>query len=476
MKTVKISGIILLFTLIIPTTLSAIDFGFYLNNNSTLIYDKGNDTEIKAEQRDMLSFWMSTFINEDFYFKVKAHLEIGTQLDPTSSEYKFLPLGDIDTFMFGGKIDLENSKANYFSFKVGRMFFSDFTQELAFTPIDGFSLGTGFDAVELSIVAGYTGLIYNWSNTQRMSYNDATLSQSWGTDPSENYSAYAALHGAPKFIGNIEIKAPSLFKGQDLYFNILAQADLWQFLANKKVSLKGEVNENFEGGSPVHTIYAGTGLRGAITSNIYYNLFGYFGTGVYYEYLADNASATGFSYQPKAITSGLLGFDIEGYIEKALYSRIAFSARYSSGDKSNSDFYAMDSGDNTNSTFLPLNVKQVNTVFNPMMSNISTLGLEYSFKPFSKIDNRLLENFMIGASIKTFMRSSTGAISEVSITEAGYTKPYLGTELDFLINLITISDFNLFLTTGVFFPNGEAFIDGYNEARVEAELNFSISL
>ena len=270
------------------------------------------------------------------------------------------------------------------------------------------------------------------------------------------------------------MKAPSLFKGQDLYFNILAQADLWQLLADG-VTSNGSINENFAGGSPIHTMYTGLGLKGAITSKIYYNFFGYFGTGVYYEYLADSASSTGFSYQPRAITSGLVGLDIEGYIQKALYSRIVLSGRYSSGDAGNDDFYGMNSDGKSNSTFLPLNVKQNNVVFNPMMSNISTVGVEYSFKPFSKVDNQYLKNFMLGASVKTFLKSSDSSISEVIIAN-NVSHPYLGTELDFLFNLITISDFNLYITTGVFFPYEEAFVDGYNEPRVEAELNFSISL
>ena len=184
MKTIKNLIMITFLSLILPATLSAFDFGFYLNNRTGLVYNQDSDNsagtiKLKAEQRDMISLWLSTFIKEDFYIKVKAHFEFGTQLDTSVNEYKFLPIGDIDTFIFGGKINLNNSKANYLSFKLGRMFFKDFTSELAFTPIDGLNLGIGFDDLEINLTAGYTGMIYNWSNTQRMSYNDVVLNQDW---------------------------------------------------------------------------------------------------------------------------------------------------------------------------------------------------------------------------------------------------------------------------------------------------------
>lgn len=479
--------ILLLILTLLPISGYAIDFGFYINNRTVLKYDKGSTHEVHAEQKDMFSIWMSHHFQENFFVKIKGHLELGTEYNKTLNEYQFLPTGDIDTFLIGGKIKLENSTAQYFSFQVGRIFFTDFTREIAFTPLDGFQFSLGFEQVDLSVTTGYTGLVYDWSNTMRMSYNDAVINQDWSLNKSYNSPSsekgvkdYSAYHGPPRFIGNIEVKAPSIFKGQDLYFSLMGQADLWQQVAST-VTVKDATEQNADGGTPVHTLYSTLGLKGAITAAVYYNVFASFGTGVYYEYLENADSATGYSYQPKGIASGLIGVDIEGLIEKALFSKVGFSFRYASGESGNDEYYGMTSDGKSNSLFIPLNVRKNNLVFNPLMSNLITMGLNYSFKPFSSTNNEYMKNFMIAAEIKTFLRGSETAISEEYIMDSTVlSEPgssfYVGTELDILVNIISISDFNLFFTTGVFFPNEAAFVDGFDKPRLETELNFSISL
>ncbi len=148
---------------------------------------------------------------------------------------------------------------------------------------------------------------------------------------------------------------------------------------------------------------------------------------------------------------------------------------YASGEKSNTNYFDMKSDKAFSSLFIPISGVKNNLVFNPTLSNLITLGLSYTFKPFANIDNEYLKYFLIGTEVKSFVRGSQAGISE-QFTMTGSNQWYVGTEWDILVNLITLSDFTLFVSTGTFFPNATEFQPGFEKPRLEAELNFSIKL
>ncbi len=473
--------IILLILLIIPFIAFSFDFGFSINNRTILKSNTSEDPANKVpntvEEKLYAGLWLNHYFDESLYIKVSAHAEIGADYFETTEDYGFLASGDIDSFVLGGKYHLKDSSLTYVDFQVGRQFFSDFSQEVAVTVMDGAKVGFGNTKYQYEIAVGYTGLVYNWSNTIKMGINDVNATQSWSkgiTDAAQKTAMdeFSSLHGSPRLLGNFQLRVPELFLGQSLYFNLLGQLDLWPYLSEDNLVKEGDTVKNNEYGSAINTLYAGLGLRGAITSYLYYNAFAYVSTGAYLD--IENESK---SYQNKAILSGLVGFDLYAYIYEALYSRITFSARYASGDsnKQGKNYFDMTTTGSFNTQFNPLVQQQLNTVFNPLMSNLATLSLSYSFKPFSGFDNIYLQDFMIEASAKSFLRGSSAAISEAFVkTEA--STPYLGTELNVMCTLLNISDFSLFLATGVFFPHADAFTANYDKPRLETELNFTIHL
>lgn len=479
-KSLRLSTFLLLF-LLTPFFLCAFDIGLIINNRTTLHHDKGREHATYAEERLFLNLYMNHYFQENYFFKAQGHFDLEIHYNHTKKEYQVFPLGNLDRFLIGGTAFTNGKHIRAIDFQIGRQLFSDFSQEVAHLIMDGASIGFNTEQARISLALGYTGLVYSWINYHNMNAADATTVQRWNypaTATSDKqkqfFDSFVALHGAPRLIANLEVKAPSLFEGQNLYFGALAQIDLWNYFNDTVVKPKQTVKSESDI-TPMHTLYTGVGLQGFASQYFSYNLFAYFGTGVIYNYAADSNSATGFSYQPQGIASGLVGLDLDAYIPQALYSHFNLNVRYASGDKENSNFYDYSNNTKALTKFTPVNSPTTNMVFNPSLSNLVTVGANYSFKPFSTLNNHYLDNFLIGLGFKSFLKASEGALSTQSQMNSTH-QPYVGTELNVLMNLITISDFSLMATTGVFFPNAELFIDGLKGPRVEAEINFSFKI
>lgn len=476
-----IQFVALLSFLATPFFLNAFDIGLIVNNRTTLHHDKGREHATYAEERLFLNLYMNHHFQENYFFKAQGHFDLEVHYNHTQKKYQVMPLGNLDRFLIGGTSFINGSRLRAIDFQIGRQFFSDFSHEVAHLIMDGATIGFSGESSHVSLSLGYTGLVYYWINSHNMSLADVSLAQRWDAPASANteeqknaFNRFVGLHGAPKFIANLEVKAPSLFSGQNLYFNVLAQADLWNCF-NDRVVKKGKTTKEDSDITPMHTLYTGVGLQGFATQYFAYNLFAYLGSGFIYNYASDANSATGYSYQPQGILSGLVGLDLDAYIPQALYSHFNIAFRYASGDKENTDFYDYSNNTKALTKFTPVNSPATNMVFNPSLSNLVTVGASYSFKPFSTLNNHYLDNFVLGLGFKSFIKASDGALStQYQMTDVNQS--YVGTELNVLMNIITISDFNLMTSFGTFFPNADLFIDGLKGPRMEAEINFSFKI
>lgn len=468
--------------LLIPLLSFSFDFGFGINNRTIYKHNAASALPEAArhavEEKALFSLWMNHYFDEHLFLQTTAHAMLGTDYFNEFNRYAFLASGDIDAFYLSGKYALSDPSVSYVDFKIGRQFFSDFSKEVAVTVLDGVTVGFGNEKARYRFTGGYTGLLYNWSNTISMGLNDINARQTWAagreaSDPqAQSLNRYSALHGSPRLVGEFEVRLPELFKGQQLTLNLLGQADLWPALTDAPLVQKGDTVKNPFYGSPIHTLYAGLGLAGPITADLYYRAFGYFETGHYYD-IANSSHA----YQAKAFTAALLGFDLTGYIPNSLSSSLSFSSRYASGDSrgKRTHYYDLTTEGATNTQFIPLVRQQLNTVFNPVLSNLLTFALSYSFKPFSSLSNPYVNDFMLSTGVKTFLRGSKAPVSDLTV-KGKADSYYLGTEWNVGLTLLNLSDFNMGVSTGVFFPHADAFIENHNQPKLESEFRFTIHL
>ena len=196
-------------------------------------------------------------------------------------------------------------------------------------------------------------------------------------------------------------------------------------------------------------------------------------------YLDDSSSGTGSSYQYTQISSFLTGGGIRLFFKQFLLSRIALDFVYASGD-GDQDATSIIEGNVEGSygTFTPIAGSPASLVFIPEPSNIVYGQISYSLKPLSKGKSAALQTLQTMLLITPYFRSAEGPISEPTVDPgSANTSPYLGTEIDAIINLRLFSDLGIGLQGGIFLPTKTTgiFVAGSDTLRLLAKLNLSFS-
>jgi hypothetical protein len=280
------------------------------------------------------------------------------------------------------------------------------------------------------------------------------------------------IFGSPRLIGTFRYTLFNIFR-QQLVLSFIFQEDL-RDIENPSVFIEpGTEEENPSKGGPLDTQYFSLNLRGGIIQDLYYNVFGTFGTGRVLSFMPDSASETGGSYQYSTKLSFLTGFRLNYYIKELLYSSFMLEFVYSSGDK-DSDGFLEGNRDGFSTNFLPITGYSTGSVFSPSMGNITYGQLQYSLKPFSNSNVYILTNFQASAQFFMFFRSQkAGPVSEEA-SIAAHDSPYLGSELDISANFRPFSDLGSSLTVGVFLPSNQ-FAESFDTIRILVKLKASIS-
>ena len=278
---------------------------------------------------------------------------------------------------------------------------------------------------------------------------------------------------------------PEIITRQDLKFSLVAQEDLRPLIETGRAAedklLIEEGEEDFSPGKggPVDTQYVGIGLSGAISNIVYYNSFFYLGTGRMLSYLDDSSSGTGSSYQYTQISSFLTGAGIRLFFKQFLLSRIALDFVYASGDgDQNATSIIEGNVEGSYGTFTPIAGSPASLVFIPEPSNIMYGQISYSLKPLSQGKSSALQTLQTMLLITPYFRSAEGPISEPSVDPGPANNgPYLGTEIDAIINLRPFSDLGIGLQGGIFLPTKTTgiFVAGSDTLRLLAKLNISFS-
>jgi hypothetical protein len=256
----------------------------------------------------------------------------------------------------------------------------------------------------------------------------------------------------------LQVELPETLGRQSLVVAVVAQQDL---RSEDQLLKEGDPGPVAGAGGRLSTEYLGLALRGPLASALYYELFGYLGTGRMLSYSAIDAA---YSYE--WMLGGLLGAGLKYYREQWLSSRAELRLLLATGDEDYTDSFIEGNTEGLATTFTTISQPELALLFSPRLGNLLVAEASYSLRPAKFLQTLLKASF--------FLRPTLGRVSEGLVDPALSSSRYLGLELDASARLRLFSDLGLVFTAGVFLP-GSAFPAGSRQADfgMRAELSFS---
>jgi len=301
---------------------------------------------------------------------------------------------------------------------------SDFSALLFSDNLDGAQASWRLAKANLSLAVGFLGLQLQPVSTVSMSKTDLFDGSIWAP---------------PRLLEMLQVELPELLGRQSLVAAVVAQQDL---RAQDQLAA---------GGGRLSTEYLGIALRGPLAPSLYYELFGYLGTGRTYSY--------------EWILAGLLGGVLKYYREEWLSSRAELRLLLATGDEDYTSSFIEGNTEGLATAFTTISQPEL-ALFSPRLGNLVLAEASYSLKPAAFLQTLLKASF--------FLRPTLGRISDSQVDPALSSSLYLGTELDASARFRLSSDLGLAFTAGMFLP-GAAFPTAVRQANFGGRIELSFS-
>ncbi len=391
--------------LVLPLAAAAqTDWGGFVDSSSELQYDGVSDFTQEAK----LGLWLDTSFSEALSLEAQGSYRYAL-------ERPFFAAAD--RLVLNGEVVRAGESGYRLLIKTGRFRQAEASEWILDHRLDGAEVSWDTPGVSLSVGGGYTGLTFVPNNRILVTGSDL------GVHASAPESGYGLA--PPKAIEQLELTFPQLLLNQDVTFLLLAQQDL-----QRDADL-------LSSGDRIHTEYAGLALSGTAAEDLFHRLYGYFNYG--------HGAYTTMAY--------LAGGELTYYMEEFYFSRLRLRALYSSGDSAQQSYYGGYTGGDASGHFIPLSHREkFGLVFSPSPGNITAGELSYSLKPFTGTRTAGLEKLQVELRAMSFLRTTTGAISESDVNTSS-VEHYLGSEADLRLRYRPFSDLGVTFTAGLFFPN-----------------------
>jgi len=409
----------------------AVEWGGTLNNTTTPTYF-GYSQELSFQQEDKLALWLEGELNPRLSLIFQ-----GSYTYSLDRPYLF----DVDLLKLQGRFLLGGSSV--LDLSLGRFQVSDFSALLFADNLDGTQAAWRLPRANLILAVGFLGLQLLPVSTVSMSQLDLYNPTIWAP---------------PRLLEMLQIELPEVFGRQSLVVAAVAQQDL----RGEGLVPEGDPGPPVAGeGGRISTEYLGVALRGPLASSLYYELFGYLGTGRTLSYVSG-----AFSYE--WLVAGLVGAGLKYYREDWLSSRAELRLLLATGDEDYTDRFVEGNTEGLATVFTTISQTELALLFSPRLGNLALAELSYSLKPAAFLQT------LLRASL--FLRPTLGRISDGRVDAAPLsTARYLGAEIDAAARFRLSSDLGLALTAGVFLPGG-AFQAAFRQAdfggRVELSFSF----
>jgi hypothetical protein len=413
------------------------DFGLILDNSTTLNLDEG-DTDWDQVGRAKIWFLEDTSETWSFSFE-------GSYVYADDRPYLF----DVDELNFAFSTPGALGPDSLLSVSLGRYLFSDVSGWVFGQTADGLSVGLAIPVVSVTLSGAYTGLQLKPKSGIIMSRLDTI------EDADDDI-----ILAPPRLVGLLDVTFPELFARQDLSLAVILQQDLREAVGRDDDLIEKGTPAPAAGGGLFNSQYWGLAVSGPIVAGVYHDLFFYLQTG---ESLSEISGE--YSYEP--VLAYLGGAGLRYYRPDLRNLRIALDMLYASGDDDVATLPEGNTGGNAE-TFTPISKRKPALVFVPRMQNLVYVQLSPSFKP--------LEFLQAELRVTMFLRPTDGAIDESGLDPAS-DDPYLGTEVDLILNARPVSDLGITLSGGLFLPStGQAFTEDYGDYKglLRFELSFGL--
>ena len=467
--------------------LTAFDMGGTLNSGSG--FSSSDASGISTELGTGL--WLESGKGEHYSFEMKL------DLNAVFSDDGFSFVLNPDFLKLDGLWDDLNYGPSILATSLGRFTTSDFSTKIFSQKLDGLIMNFNYPAVELTIAAGTTALMFADTGSiltttppTIMSKTDAAQNAGSTTLASLLFDPAAkgkSVLDSPRAVEILTLTLPRIVAGQSFTFSVVAQEDLRPMLevlsgysdSEVKYPLlqEGESTYYPDKGGAVDTQYFGAGVSGASIESLYHNVYYYFGTGRSLTYLADGESPTGYSYQYAPIYSHMAGFSLDYYMPWLFNSRAAVGLNFGTGDADADSIYEGNRADNY-TQFTPITSGGGGMIFSPGLSNVLSANISYSIKPLEWLNIPFISNMQVAVTGMPFFRLTEGpiAVSGVSPNFSAEDGNYLGSEIDLSVNMRPFSDLGVSLMAGCFLPDKDAFAGSdLEDPTIMAKLNVSLS-
>ena len=441
----KLLSILVLSMLITPVVFS-FDWGGNISN-----YSYATNEDDSYDQVNKFSLYGAHSFNDFTYLTGQG--SVGYAKD----DYDIML--DLDYLYFEQSIPEIFGETSALSYKLGRFYQTEFSGKVFAHRADGLLINLGIPLGNLHLSTGYTGLL-------QKPVTDLKTTQSDVADDGDDDEKLAPK----KLISVIGMDFIDILPGQQLSIAGISVFDLRSEDLIEDGDTSAEASTDGNTGGKLNTFYIGTGMRGGITSSVFYDAFGYVQLGKTLSLENDT------EYKDESITAFLGGASLSWFNKQLLYSKATASFIYASGDDDATSIYEGNTEDSS-TTFIPVSGTSAGFIFSPTLANIMAAGLEYSIKPFGN-KKGVISNLQTALSANMFFRSTEGAISEQVKINTSSDKKYLGTEIDLGINFRPFSDFGIGLKGGVYIPptgSDSAINEAFNDPEYGGSVSASFS-
>jgi hypothetical protein len=392
-----------------------LNWGGYITSNT----DFSSTSDQVVDQFNSVDFWLEYELSSNYTLKT----DVGYSFSYEDGEIDNLP--EVSNLLIYG---LQPGS----SFKLGRMYFSDFNSNLINAPLDGLEYTIYGTNVEIVTGAAYTGFVFNQNSNVILTATD------------EEAAEDGDLFASARFLQLAELNV-TYSDNETFIFAILTQGDMAD-------------EETLEAGYGIlDSFYLMLGFDGVVNESMEYNVYAIGETGNHKIYDEDRSLL---------ILAGAMGVELDFLLDLPLDPVLSIDGFYSTGDSwSRSDWQgsSIDASKDSVNQYNPFSVEDIGYVYSTRAGNIfyGNIGLTLNIST----------KMTVSVNSLTLFRSVDGPVYEIPVNESN-SSLYLGEEL-YLNSEVQVSKYVGFgVEAGVFFPNDALVSDGI---QYKAGVNLTIS-
>lgn len=407
---------LLLLALAVAVSASAFDYGGSLDN-TTGVERPVVDGYRPLVQRTAVALWAAARFGAwtlDAQGSYTMTLVPGSSTAPLAATHLF----DLDRLALASSVPAEIAGLSRFGLTVGRSRFADVSGQVMGHTLDGLRLETTMPKSSFGFSAATTALLQK--PTSRLVFG--TLDALDLADPDKLFAPARLLVG-------IDYRMVDLVAGQTVTLGALVQEDLRR---QDELIPVGTNTLQPLGGGHIDTQYASLVIGGGLAPGLFHRTYYTLNSGRRLEFVADDASVTGFSYQYQTILAHLAGSRLDYFRPELLGARASLFGQFSSAG------------------FLPLAAPAYSDVLSLQPGNSAHIGVSLSVRPLSAAGLDILQTELKG--VAYFRPSGTGPVSEGSVVPES-DGSYVGTDINLALTAVPFSDLRLVLAGGVFVGN-----------------------